>query len=187
MGNLGQNFPRVDGPAKLRGWAQFTADIEMPGMVYAKVLRSAYPPARLLPVDASKAEKLSGVVAVLTRDDLKGMNAYFGPVAKDQPVVAIDRVRYVGDIIAAVAAEEKDLAEEALELIEVEYEPLPAVFDPAQAMKPGAPLLHGESAKSETRLDRDQFHFEKNSNVLSTYHAQRGDTLVSRAYAARIS
>jgi CO/xanthine dehydrogenase Mo-binding subunit len=112
---------------------------------------------------------------VLTRDDLKKMNAYFGPVVKDQPVVALDRVRYVGDIIAAVAAEEKDIAEEALELIEVDYEPLPAIFDPAEAMKPGAPILHGESARSETRLDRDQFHFEKNSNVLSVYHASQGD------------
>jgi CO/xanthine dehydrogenase Mo-binding subunit len=74
-----------------------------------------------------------------------------------------------------VAAEEKDIAEEALELIGVDYEPLPAVFDPAEAMKPGAPILHGESARSETRLDRDHFHFEKNSNVLSAYHASQGD------------
>ena len=93
MSSLGQNFARVDGPAKLRGWAQFTADIEMPGMVYAKVLRSTHPHARLLRVDASKAAKLPGVVAVLTRDDLKGMNSHFGPVVKDQPVVAIDRVQ----------------------------------------------------------------------------------------------
>ena len=171
----GQNFARVDGPAKLRGWAQFTGDIEMPGMVYAKVLRSPYPHARLLRVDASRATKLPGVVAVLTRDDLKGMNSHFGPVVKDQPVVAIDRVRYVGDIIAAVAAEEKDVAEEALELIKVDYEALPAVFDPAAAMNPGAPILHGESAKSETRLDRDNFRYEKNSNVLSIYHADQGD------------
>ena len=175
MSNLGQNFARVDGPAKLRGWAQFTGDIEMPGMVYAKVLRSPYPHARLLRVDASRATKLPGVVAVLTRDDLKGMNSHFGPVVKDQPVVAIDRVRYVGDIIAAVAAEEKDVAEEALELIKVDYEALPAVFDPAAAMNPGGPILHGESAKSETRLDRDNFRYEKNSNVLSIYHADQGD------------
>ena len=178
MTGLGENFARVDGPAKLRGWAQFTADIEMPGMVYAKVLRSTHTHARLLRVDASKAAKLAGVVAVLTRDDLKGMNSYFGPVVKDQPVVAIDRVRYVGDIIAAVAAEEKDIAEEAVELIEVEYEPLPPVFDPAEAMKPGAPILHGESAKSETRLDRDHFRYQKNSNVLSIYHAEQGDITV---------
>lgn len=178
MSGLGENFPRVDGPAKLRGWAQFTADVEMPGMVYAKVLRSSYAHAQLTRVDASQAKKLPGVVAVLTRDDLKGMNAYFGPVVKDQAVVAVDRVRYVGDIIAAVAAEEKDIAEEALELIAVDYEPLAAVFDPAEAMKPGAPILHTESARSETRLDRAQFRFEKNSNVLSVYHAEQGDVAV---------
>ena len=126
-----------------------------------KFCAARYPHARLLRVDASRAAKLPGVVAVLTRDDLKGMNSHFGPVVKDQPVVAIDRVRYVGDIIAAVAAEEKDIAEEAVELIEVEYEPLPAVFDPAAAMKPGAPILHGESAKSETRLDRDNFRYRE--------------------------
>ena len=77
MSALGTNVSRVDGPAKLRGWAQFTADIEMPGMVYAKVLRSTHTHARLLRVDASKAAKLPGVVAVLTRDDLKGMNSHF--------------------------------------------------------------------------------------------------------------
>jgi CO/xanthine dehydrogenase Mo-binding subunit len=84
----------------------------------------------------------------------------------------------VGDIIAAVAAVEKDIAEEALELIAVDYEPLAAVFDPAEAVKPGAPILHIESARSETRLDRAQFQFEKNSNVLSVYHAEQGDVAV---------
>jgi CO/xanthine dehydrogenase Mo-binding subunit len=148
MSSLGQDFARVDGPAKLRGWAQFTADIEMPGMVYAKVLRSTHTHARLLRVDASKAAKLPGVVAVLTRDNLKGMNSYFGPVVKDQPVVAIDRVRYVGDIVAAVAAEEKDIAEEAIELIEVEYEPLPAVFDLRDAMKADAAIIHADRVKA---------------------------------------
>ena len=77
-----------------------------------------------------------------------------------------------------MAAEEKDIAEEALELIAVDYEPLTAVFDPAEAMKPGAPILHTESARSETRLDRAQFQFEKNSNVLSVYHAEQGDVAV---------
>ena len=146
MSNLGQDFARVDGPAKLRGWAQFTGRYRNARDGICKSFAQPYPHARLLRVDASRATKLPGVVAVLTRDDLKGMNSHFGPVVKDQPVVAIDRVRYVGDIIAAVAAEEKDVAEEALELIKVDYEALPAVFDPAAAMNPGAPILHGESA-----------------------------------------
>src|SRR5262249_42814198 len=101
MNALGADVRRVDGPAKIRGWAQYTADIELPGMVYAKVLRSIYPHARLVRVDASKAEKFPGVVAVLTRNDLKEKSAYYGPVVKDQPVVAMDRVRYVGEVIAA--------------------------------------------------------------------------------------
>ncbi|MBM4296366.1 MAG: xanthine dehydrogenase family protein molybdopterin-binding subunit [Deltaproteobacteria bacterium] len=175
MSGLGENFPRVDGPAKLCGWAQFTADVEMPGMVYAKVLRSTYAHARLARVDASKAEKLRGVVAVLTRDDLKGMNSHFGPVVKDQPVVAMDRVRFVGDIVAAVAAEEKDIAEEALELIEVEYEPLPAVFDLNEAMKTDAPVIHAERVKAQSFPVKSGFRLEGNGNVLSIYHVDEGD------------
>src|SRR5499425_3112700 len=178
MNALGADVSRVDGPAKIRGWAQYTADIELPGMVYAKTLRSIYPHARLVRVDASKAEKLPGVVAVLTRNDLKEKSAYYGPVVKDQPVVAMDRVRYVGEVIAAVAAEGRDIAEEALDLIEVEYEPLPAVFDPVEAMKPEAPILHKESARSEIRLDKDSFAFKSNTNVLNTYHVEGGDIAV---------
>ena len=174
MSAIGENFPRVDGPAKLRGWAQFTADVEIAGMVYAKVLRSTYPHARLLRVDAGKAEKLRGVVAVLTRDDLKGMTSHFGPVVKDQPVVAIDRVRYVGDIIAAVAAEEKDIAEEALDLIEVEYEPLPAVFDLALAMKADAPIIHTERVKAQSYPAKSGFRLEASGNILSMYHVDEG-------------
>ena len=159
MSALGTNVSRVDGPAKIRGWAQYTGDIELPGMVYAKVLRSTHPHARLLRVDASKAEKFPGVVAVLTRDDLGGQKSTFGSVVKDQGIVATERVRYVGDVIAAVAAEKSDIAEEAVDLIEVEYEPLPAVFDPVEAMKPHAPILHVESKRTETRLDKDSYHF----------------------------
>ena len=175
MTTLGENYSRVDGPAKLRGWAQFTADIEMAGMVYAKVLRSSYVHARLLRVDASKAVKLPGVVAVLTRNDLKAMNSHFGPVVKDQPVVALDRVRYVGDIIAAVAAEEQDIAEEALESIEVEYEPLPAVFDLREAMKPDAPIIHADRVKAQSFPAKSGFRLETGGNVLSMYHVDDGD------------
>ena len=109
------------------------------------------------------------------------MNAYFGPVVKDQPVVAIDRVRYVGDVIAAVAAEERDIAEEALDLIEVEYEPLPAVFDPVEAMKPEAPVLHAERTKRRASRRKADFGFEANGNVLSIYHVEEGDVGVGLA------
>jgi CO/xanthine dehydrogenase Mo-binding subunit len=112
---------------------------------------------------------------VLTRDDLKGINSHFGPVVKDQPVVALDRVRYVGDIIAAVAAEEKDCAEEALELIEVEYEPLPAVFDLRAAMKADAPVIHADRVKAQSFPAKSGFRLETGGNVLSMYHVDDGD------------
>ena len=81
---------------------------------------------------------------VLTRDDLHDIHPYYGSLFRDQPIVAIDKVRHVGDVVAAVAAEERDVAEEALDLIEVDYEPLPAVFDPLQAMQPDAPKVHDQ-------------------------------------------
>jgi CO/xanthine dehydrogenase Mo-binding subunit len=158
----------------------------MPGMVYAKVLRSTHTHARLLRVDASKAAKLPGVVAVLTRDDLKGMNSHFGPVVKDQPIVAIDRVRYVGDIIAAVAAEEKDIAEEALEWIEVEYEPLPAVFDLRDAMKTDAVIIHADRVKAQSFPAKSGFRLETGGNVLSMYHVDKGDVAVGFAEADEV-
>ena len=142
MSSIGIDIPRVDGPAKVTGGAQYTADIELPQMVYVKVLRSIQPHAQIIRLDLSNAERLPGVVAVLTREDLVGINPYFGPMVKDQPIVAIDRVRYVGDIVVAVAAEESEIAEEAVSLIDIEYDPLPAVFDPLEAMQPGAPILH---------------------------------------------
>jgi CO/xanthine dehydrogenase Mo-binding subunit len=145
-------------------------------MVFAKVLRSPYPHARVLRVDASRAQRFAGVVAVLTREDLKGINPYFGPIVKDQPIVAIDRVCFVGDIVAAVAAEERDIAEEALDLIEVEYDPLPAVFDPVKAIETDAPIIHPQLERAEAKLDVG-FELETNSNTLSVYHVKDGDLL----------
>ena len=178
MSSIGVDVARVDGAAKIRGAAQYTADVELPGMVYAKALRSTYPHARLVRVDARRAEKLVGVVAVLTRDDLKGMSAYFGPVVKDQPVVAIDRVRYAGEVIAAVAAEGRDVAEEALDLIEVEYEPLSVVYDLLEAMKPEAPVLHADRVKAQSFPAKSGFRLQDQGNVLSSYHVEEGDIAV---------
>lgn len=179
---LGVDAPRVDGPAKVTGDAQFTADLVRPNMLHAKVLRSTLPHARITRVDASRAEAELGVVA-LTRDDLEGTDPYFGPVVRDQPIVAIDVVRYVGDVVAAVAAEERDIAEEALDLIEVEYEPLAAVTDPLEAMVPAAPVIHeGRRTPEVTFLDMASVHFVPSTNVCSTYHVEQGD--VEAGFAA---
>src|SRR5215208_6319083 len=126
MTTIGIDARRVDGPAKVTGGATYTADIVLPGMLHAKVLRSTMPHARLVRIDASAAERELGVVS-LTRDDLSGIDPYYGAVVKDQPIVAIDRVLFAGDVVAVVAHEQRDIAEEALDLIDVEYEALTAV------------------------------------------------------------
>lgn len=138
---VGTSQPRVDGEEKVTGRALYTVDIDLPGMVCGKVLRSTVPHARLIKVDASRAEKLRGVVSVITRDDLRELGHY-GAAYKDQTVVAVDRLRYVGDPVAAVAAVDEATAQEALSLIRVEYEELPAVTTLEEALAPDAPLVH---------------------------------------------
>jgi CO/xanthine dehydrogenase Mo-binding subunit len=146
MKTVGNSTRRVDGEAKVTGKAVYTVDLELPRMAYGKVLRSPYAHARVVRVDARKAEKSPGVVAVLTRDDLAGLNPYYGAAYKDQPIVATEKVRYVGDPVAAVAAEDEGSAEDALSLIEVEYQELPAVTNLDEALAPGAARVHETSA-----------------------------------------
>ncbi|MHB8763820.1 MAG: xanthine dehydrogenase family protein molybdopterin-binding subunit, partial [Deferrisomatales bacterium] len=146
MGNqyrvVGQRVPKADARVKATGEAKFAADLAMPGMLWGKVLRSHLPHAKILHIDTSRAERLPGVRAVVTGTDFPPIKYGFLPATRDQYPLCRDRVRYIGDEVAAVAAIDKDLAEEALELIRVEYEELPAVFDPEEAMGPDAPQLH---------------------------------------------
>jgi CO/xanthine dehydrogenase Mo-binding subunit len=144
---IGTSVPRIEGPEKVTGRAHYAADIDLPGMLWGKVLRSPYPHARILGIDASEAWRVPGVRAVVTGLDIPGHR--MGKILRDMPVLCWDRVRYVGDRVAAVAAETADAAEEALKLIRVDYEELPAVFDPIEALKPEAPLLHDNAAAYE--------------------------------------
>jgi CO/xanthine dehydrogenase Mo-binding subunit len=149
---VGKNAHRVDGIEKVTGKAVYTSDIELPGMAYAKILRSPVAHARLVKVDASKAANFSGVVAVLTRDDIKDLNYRYGATYKDQSIVAVDKVRYVGDPVAAVLANDPATAEAALDLIDVDYEELPKVASLDLALAEGAPLVHeGDVARAELR------------------------------------
>src|ERR671937_2305404 len=121
---VGQRVPRVDGDEKVTGRAEFVADLSLPGLLWGAVLRSPLPHARIVRLDTSRARRLAGVRAVVTADDTPKRT--WGVFVKDQPVLAIDKVRYVGEEVAAVAAIDLDTARAALELIEVEYEELPA-------------------------------------------------------------
>jgi 4-hydroxybenzoyl-CoA reductase subunit alpha len=143
-GVIGKRLPRVDSIPMATGSALYTGDIKLPGLLHGKILRSPLPHAKILNIDTSKAEKLAGVKAVITAKDTPGKQIGFSgnPEEADQYPLALDKVRYIGDEIAAVAAIDEDIALEALELIRVDYEILPAVFDPEEAMQEGAPQVH---------------------------------------------
>lgn len=132
---------RPDGKEKVTGELKYLTDLTFPNMLYGKVLRSKYPHANILSICTKKAEELAGVKAVVTSKDVKGMNR-FGIVFPDQPVFCEERVRYIGDAIAAVAAESERIAEQALEIIEVCYEELPIISSPEQALEKNAVKLH---------------------------------------------
>jgi CO/xanthine dehydrogenase Mo-binding subunit len=153
---VGRPETRLDGADKVTGKAVYTVDVELPGMAYGKILRSPYAHARVKRVDARKAEVLPGVYAVITRDDQRGLGM-FGAAYKDQTIVAIDKVRYVGDPVAAVAAIDEATAEEALNLIDVEYDELPAVTSIEEALAPDAPLVHDSSSSGGEMMGQ---HYE---------------------------
>jgi carbon-monoxide dehydrogenase large subunit len=144
---IGAPVPRVEGPEKVTGRARYTADVALPGTLWGKILRSPYPHARIVRIDATAAGQVPGVRAVVTGQDLAGR--FIGKTIRDMPVLCWDTVRFVGDRVAAVAAETPEAADAALDALQVEYAELPAVFDPLAAMQPDAPLLHADVASYE--------------------------------------
>ena len=143
---IGISVPRVDGVEKVTGAAKFTGDLAIAGMLEAKVLRSSLPHAVIESIDITKALSVPGVVAILTRDDLTDIDPYYGNCLRDRAVVAINKVRFVGEPIAVVAAESGLEAEQALSLIDVRYRELPCVPDIDAALAEGAPLLHEQQS-----------------------------------------
>ncbi len=141
---VGRSVPRIDGLEKVTGQAKYADDYQFPGMLYAKVKYAEHPHARILRIDTRKAAALPGVRAVMTAQDIPGSKV-FGGIIPDQRFLADDRVRYLGDGVAMVAAESKREAQLAVAAVAVEYELLPAVFDPEEALRPEAPLLHGDT------------------------------------------
>ncbi len=151
---VGQPVPRVDGAVKVSGTALSAGDIKMPGMLLAALVRSPHPHARIARLDVEEARRVPGVRAVLTARDIPGTNRY-GILVKDQLVFAEEKVRYVGEPIAAVAAEDEEALERGLLAVRVDYEPLPAVFSVEEAMAPDAPKVHeGGNLLTEARIAR---------------------------------
>jgi len=172
---IGKNVWRVDGVRQVTGAAKFYADLKLPGMLYAKILRSPHAHAKIKSIDTSEACKLRGVKAVITAEDTPKIPFGIMPLYVDKLPLEDKKVRFYGDEVAAVAAVNEEIAESALDLIRVEYEVLPPVLDPIEAMKPEAPLIH-EDKKSNILKE---FHW-----VLGDFEKQKGesDVVVEEEY-----
>jgi CO/xanthine dehydrogenase Mo-binding subunit len=149
LGSVGSRIPKLDAGDKVTGRSVYIQDLKVPGMLYGKILRSKYPHARIVRIDTSKAKRLLGVRAVITAEDVPKIR--FG-VMKDQAALKAGKVRSYRDEVAAVAAVDLETAQEAIKLIDVEYESLPGIFDPEEAMREDAPLVHEENKSNILRL-----------------------------------
>ena len=178
--SVNKPIPRIEGADKVSGKMRYAADLDFPNALAAKILRSPFPHARILNVDAAKALKLRGVRAVITGADVGSV--LVGLRMKDMPLLAADRVRYVGEPVAAVAADNDEIAEEALNLIDVQYEQLPFVTDPVEATRAGAPVLHENPAAYKNAPERDT----ELPNVQSYGKWSNGDLDAGFAKAARV-
>jgi CO/xanthine dehydrogenase Mo-binding subunit len=179
---VGRSAPRRDGREKVRGEAEFAGDIVVPHMLHGKVLRSPLPHARIASLDARAAEAIPGVVCVLTGADLHDLDPYWGHAIRDRPIVAIDKVRFAGEPVAAVAAEDEATALAALDAIRVEYEELPVVGTVDEALAPDAPLIH------DTPLRPGLFHGlgelpPREGNVCYRFKMDRGEVEAVIAHA----
>ena len=203
MDSVGVSVPRIDGMDKVTGRATYVGDMEVPGMLHGKILRSPLPHAVIESIDTSEALKLPGVKAVLTREDVRDMDPYFGAMVRDRPLVATEKVRYEGEPVAAVAASDALTAERALELIRVEYRALPVVDNVVDSLEATSDFVHesnmchredaiwGDVDEQFARADRifeDTFTFPmvyhyalEPHTVIADYNPHNGITVWSTA------
>ena len=168
----------IDALERVTGRVPYTIDLQVPGMLHAKLLRSSMAHARIRSIDTSRARALPGVVAVLTGADLEArsdVEPWFGPVFRDQPILAIRKVRYVGEPVVAVAAVDLDTAQEAIELIDVDYDPLPAVFTLDDALADGAPLVHDEPPKLGATFADLIVDTKSGTNICNHFRLRKGN------------
>ena len=168
---VGKNIQRKDAWEKVTGLAQYTDDFPTTGVLCARLLTSPYGHARILKIDTTKAAALQGVKSILTGIDLKEL---YGPLILDRPALARDVVRYAGEPVALVVAQEESIAVRAVGLIEVEYEPLPVLLTPSESLSYGAVLIH-EKVNAYKKMQTDIYP-EKKSNIVSRYRIRKGNT-----------
>ena len=178
--SVNRAVPRIEGADKVSGNMRYAADLQFPAALSAKILRTSLPHARIISIDTSKAAKLPGVRGIITGADVKGVMV--GLRMKDMPLLALDKVRYAGEPVAAVAADTDEIAEEAVNLIDVRYQELPFVTDPVEATQSGAPVLHDDPMSYKNAPERDI----DLPNVQSYGKWSNGDVDASLQKAARV-
>ncbi len=180
---IGKSVPRVDGVPKATGQAKYIGDLKFPKMLYGKILRSPHAHARILNIDTSEAEKMPGVKAVITHKDVPTERYGLSPARWDETIFCIDKVRFYGDKVAAVAAVDEETAYKALKLIKVDYEVLPAVFDAFEALEEGAPQIFDEyPGNVNTEIHQDFGDVEK--SFKEAYHVRKDRFDGQRTYHA---
>ncbi len=180
---VGQSVRRTDALEKVTGRARYLSDLELPGMAHARLLRSPHAHARIVRVDVARARALPGVHAVLAASDLTFCDPAYGPALRDRPLLASEVVRYEGEPVVAVAADDEATAVEALDLVEVDYEELPAVTTLEDALAPGAPLVHTAEPLAGHFSDLSTLRAKPGTNICHQFDYGRGDVEAALAAA----
>jgi CO/xanthine dehydrogenase Mo-binding subunit len=186
-GQVGRSLPRLEARAKVTGRADYVHNMRLPGMLMAKVVRSTVAHGRIVSIDTSAALELEGVFAVYTGEDIKKIipEPYYGPAFHDQPILALGKVRHVGEPVAVALAKDAHVAERAAQLVEVVYEEMPAVFDEVEAMDSKA-VVHEVLKPAGTFPDLKHLHGKRNTNIALDFHLKRGDPEAAFAGAAHV-
>jgi CO/xanthine dehydrogenase Mo-binding subunit len=183
---VGHPVRRVDALEKVTGRARYVSDLTLPGMLHVRLLRAPHPHARIARVDATRARAVAGVHAAVAGADLTGCDPYFGPAFRDRPILAIGVARYEGEPVVAVAADTEEIAAEALDLVEVEYEELSAVTTLEEALAPGAPLVHTGEPQAGHFADLSTLRPIPGTNVCHQFHLERGNAPTGFAEAGLV-
>jgi CO/xanthine dehydrogenase Mo-binding subunit len=184
---VGRSIPRLEARDKVSGRTEYVHTMSLPGMLYGKIFRSTVPHGRIKSIDVRAARDVPGVFRVVTADDIRKVipEPYYGPAFHDQPILAIDKVRHVGEPVAVVLAHDPHVAEEAAQRIVAEYEELPAVFDEIEAMTSTA-IVHEELKPAGTFPDLKHLKGRKNTNLALDFQLRRGDVDKAFAEAAHV-
>jgi CO/xanthine dehydrogenase Mo-binding subunit len=187
MNQIGRATPRLEARMKVTGRADYVHNMRLPGMLYGKVFRSTVAHGRIVSIDVSEARGIPGVHAVITGEDIKTVmpNPYYGPAFHDQPILALEKVRYVGEAVAVVLAADPHVAERAVQTIVAEYQELEPVFDEVEAVTSSA-IVHDELKPAGTFADLKHLAGRKNTNVALDYQLRRGDVSAAMASADHV-